>query len=472
MTAALGHTEKVNKKSAAHIKIVKRTPPAGNEQASEGRLQHSSDDTTALAEPAAIAVRMDPLDWTSFPDQASGGGTPPTTIANVKHILDAAGIRVRYNALKKRTEIVIPGHRGTDENYDNVALAHALSLVAQCGLPTGQVPTFIAALSDANAYHPVPDWIGSKPWDGTDRLPAFYKTLTETGDYPHELKCTLMRKWLLSAVAAALLPGGFRSRGVLTIQGAQGLGKTQWVGSLVPDPLRRAFVKLDHHLDAYNKDSIIGATSHWICEIGELDSSIKKDVARIKGVLTRDSDKVRIPYARAESEFPRRTVFAATVNRSDFLVDDTGNSRWWTIPVVDVDYEHGIDMQQLFAQLACDFRKGDQWWLTPEEERQLEQQNRHHRTASAIAERLMSLLDMGRIGESGLPAMTSTQLLLELGYAQPTNPQARECGAFLREHLGEPRRIHGEMKWRVPLRPRRFDEGSTPEREDRPDEFG
>jgi len=26
------------------------------------------------------------------------------------------------------------------------------------------------------------------------------------------------------------------------------------------------------------------------------------------------------------------------------------NSRWWTIPVVSINYEHGIDMQQVFAQ--------------------------------------------------------------------------------------------------------------------------
>lgn len=375
------------------------------------------------------------------------------TIANLKHLLDASGITVNYNVIKKVFDIVIPGHVGTDENAANVCLTHVTSLVAKCGLSTGQVGNYIAALGDANAYNPVADWIDSKPWDGTDRLAAFYATLTETHEYPHELKCTLMRKWLLSCAAAALKPNGFRNRGVLTLQGEQGIGKTQWVASLIPEgPLRNSVVKLDHHLDAYNKDSIIGATSHWICEIGELDSSMKKDVARIKGVLTRDYDKVRIPYAVHPSAFPRRTVFVATVNQSQFLVDDTGNSRFWSIPLMSINHKHGIVMQQLFSQLACDFRADAQWWLDAEEEELLEEQNKHHRTTSAIGDRLMSMIAIDRIGESSLPARTPTDLLIEMGYTHPTNPQAKECAAFLREHLGPPKRIQGQNKWRVLLK--------------------
>lgn len=168
--------------------------------------------------------------------------------------------------------------------------------------------------------------------------------------------------------------------------------------------------------------------------------------------LTRDYDKVRIPYAVHPSEYPRRTAFAATVNQSQFLVDDTGNSRFWSIPVTSINFEHGIDMQQLFAQLAVDFQAGAQWWLDAEEEALLDEQNKLHRTTSAIADRLMSLIDMDRVGEPGLPTRTPTELLIELGYVNPTNPQMKECAAFLREHCGESKRIQGQNKWRVALK--------------------
>ncbi len=201
----------------------------------------------------------------------------------------------------------------------------------------------------------------------------------------------------------------------------------------MPDAeLRDAVVKVDHHLDANNKDSILGACCHWLCEIGELESSMKKEVARLKGVLTRDSDKVRKPYARSESEMPRRTVFVATVNQANFLVDDTGNSRWWVIPVTAVNYHHGIDMQQLFAQLAVEFEAGAQWWLTAEEEQLLDQQNRHNRAISVIEDRLLRVLDLANRGADGLKAYTALEALEMIGVEKPTNSEAKECAGVLR----------------------------------------
>ncbi len=375
------------------------------------------------------------------------------TIANLRHLLASAGIVARYNVIKKKAEIRMPTHRGTEENLDNVSLAHVISLVAETGLPTGLVGNFIEVLADENAYNPVAEWIDSAPWDGVDRLPDLFATLTEAPDYPAVLKRILVRKWLLSATAAALKPSGFRCRGVLTLQGPQNLGKTQWVASLVSDPaLRDAVVKLDHHLDAYNKDSILGAVAHWICELGELDSSFKKNVARIKGVLTSNFDKIRRPYDRLPAEYPRRTVFAATVNRHDFLVDETGNSRFWVIPLVDINYQHGIDMQQIFAQLAVEYRAGAEWWLTKEEDGLLDDQNQGHRTLSVVAELLMAHLDLSEKRGSRMPAVTPIELLGLIGIDKPTNAQCRECGAFLREHLGPPKRINGLNKWRVATR--------------------
>jgi putative DNA primase/helicase len=240
---------------------------------------------------------------------------------------------------------------------------------------------------------------------------------------------------------------------VLTFQGAQGIGKTRWVLSLVPDDsLREMLVKDGHHLDAGNKDSILGAVTHWIVELGELDSTFKKDMARLKGFLTSDFDKIRRPYARTESEYPRRTVFFASVNQADFLVDATGNTRWWTIPVTKINYKHGIDMQQLFAQLAVDFRKGKEWWLNQHDEVLLEHHNRDHRSVSVIRERLMEMISPESTASNTHPAMSSIEVLRELGYETPTNQQCKECAAILREQFGNSVRIRGINKWHIPLK--------------------
>jgi putative DNA primase/helicase len=226
--------------------------------------------------------------------------------------------------------------------------------------------------------------------------------------------------------------------------------------------LKEAVLKLDHHLDAGNKDSLISAITHWVVEIGELDSSFKKDIARLKGFLTSDRDKVRRPYGRSDSEYPRRTVFCATVNDDNFLVDSTGNSRWWTIPVIAIIYRHDINMQQVFAQLATHLEDGMQWWLTSEEEALLELHNKKHRAVSVIRERILDALDLERIDESGLSAMTATQMLQSIDIKSPTNSQSKECASILRELLGEHKRIQGINKWRIPFKKEEWASANAP----------
>lgn len=395
------------------------------------------------------------VDLAKFPDQPRAGSNQPvSTVDNVAFLLDAAGIKPRYNEIKKQLEIEIPGHEGTDDNRDNATMTEIVSLAAKHGMPISSVPEFVGLIADRNAYNPVAQWIRSQPWDQTDRLADVVDTLEADPEYNQHLKRTLIRKWLLSATAAALMPKGFRCRGVLTLQGPQGIGKTSWLKSLINVPaLRDSVIKLDHHIDGGNKDTILGAISNWIVELGELESCFRKDISRLKSFLTTDADRLRKPYARAESAYPRRTVFMATVNDRNFLIDATGNTRFWTIPVERIEFNHGIDMQQVFAQLAEEWEAGAEWWLNQHEEAALEDWNRRHRAVSATVEKILDALDLDLIGKPNNPALTPTELLEKLGFKAPiSNPNAKDCGSLLRELLGPPKRIRGRDRWRIPFR--------------------
>lgn len=415
------------------------------------------------ANPTTLPVKTDnelplwqqqkPLDPRSFPNGERRSGQIPGTTRNEEHLLKSYGISVSYDVIAKRVVIDLPGWDGTLENADNVKMAIIVGLAEANNMQRSGIEEQVLAIADQNPVNPAADWMASNPWDGRDRLPEIFATLTTREDFPSDLKEVLVRKWLLSIVAAAFLNRNFRARGVLTLQGAQGLGKSSWVASLVSDPdVRDRIVKLDHHLDPHDKDSVLTAISHLIVEIGELDSSFRKDVARLKGFITRDFDKIRRPYARAASEYPRRTVFAATVNDSNFLIDDTGNSRFWTLPLVAINYDHGIDMQQVFAQLKVELDAGAQWWLTHDEEAQLAACNLDHRTISPIREAIIDLLNLERAEPFVEEVMGTNDVLRAIGIDQPRNGQNKEAAAILRELLGEPKKICGYMRWRVPLR--------------------
>ena len=395
-----------------------------------------------------------PLDPLTFPNPPRPGSSfPPATIPNINHLIASYGIAVSSNVITKKLQISLPNQPMNPDYGTSSAMTQIISLATLNGIAHGQIWSYVEAIGNNTPYNPVAEWIEGTPWDGFDRLPSMYNTLVTTEEFPVSLKHTLVRKWLLSAVAAALKPSGFKGRGVLTFQGPQGIGKTSWLMSLVPDSgLRDKVVKVGHHLDPSNKDSILGAIAHWLVEIGELDSSFRKDVARLKGFLTSDSDKVRRPYGRIESEYPRKTVFFATVNDNNFLVDSTGNSRWWTIPLMSINYQHHIDMQQLFAQLADEFKKGAEWWLATEEEAELAASNSNHQTQSVVRELITDALNLERKVDHKDTAMSAITLLRTMGIERPSNMQCKECGSILRELYGAPKKIQGSYKWRIPLK--------------------
>ncbi|MGM9516997.1 VapE domain-containing protein [Roseateles sp. DB2] len=343
--------------------------------------------------------------------------------------------------------------KSTVDNSEASAMTHVISLANLQGMATAYIPSYVAAIADEYQINPVADWICSMEWDGEDRLPALAATLVTADHFCLDLKLVILRKWLLSAVAAALSTKGFRCRGVLTLQGRQGIGKTSWFSSLVPAKFREDFVRVDHQMDPTNKDSVLGAITHWITEFGELETSLRRaELGRLKGFITRDSDKVRRPYGRSESEYPRRTVFCASVNDANFLIDHTGNTRWWTIPVVSVDARHSVDMQQVYAQLKVSFEAGEKWWLTEDEEHQLEEFNQAHKSVSAMREKLLELIDSNPLPYTLKERMTTPMLLRKLGYKQPRDRDFKEMTAILKELFGDGTKSNGYMCWNLAIR--------------------
>ena len=97
----------------------------------------------------------------------------------------------------------------------------------------------------------------------------------------------------------------------------------------------------------------------------------RSDVEAVKAYLSRDVERYRPPYGRAEVSEPRRCVFAGTTNRSDYLVDDTGGRRFWPVAVTRIDIEAlQWDRDQLWAEAVAAFRSGAPWWLIGEAEQE------------------------------------------------------------------------------------------------------
>src|SRR5207253_10045303 len=108
-----------------------------------------------------------------------------------------------------------------------------------------------------------------------------------------------------------------------------------------------------------------------------------------KAFLSQQLDKMRLPYAYADSSFQRRTSFFGSVNEDTFLADPTGNSRFWVLPVTNVNHEHDIDMQQLWAQVLTlwDGGQGEQHWMSQDDMASVSKSNAEFEVDDPIYER-------------------------------------------------------------------------------------
>lgn len=388
---------------------------------------------------------VNPFEWPNL----SSKSQPLNTIPNLRRLLDNYGFTVRYDVIRKDLVIRYPGQSGTQDNSRETAVNTVVSLCALNRLPKADAPGFLLNIGDANLVNPVMDFITSHPWDGRSRFNELIDTVQTREGYDRGLFAMLLRRWLISAVAAAAKPSGFWSKGVLVFQGEQSLGKTAWIRSLLPEGLRD-LIKIDATINPDNKDTIISAVSHWICELGELDGTLRKaDIARLKGFISQDVDQFRRPYARTEGKYGRRTVFFASVNPEQFLADDTGNVRWWTVPVTRVNSQHSIDMQQLWAEVFEWLNAGERWWLERDEEGALEIVNDNHRHIDPIEEIILGAYDCNASRDRKLAA---SDVLREIGFEKPTTGQSRTASKVLKAMFGEPKKNNGRLVFTMPPR--------------------
>lgn len=396
------------------------------------------------------------------------GKKPKATIQNLFEILKRIGAVYRYNVIRKKQEIEIKGRGYSMDNHDNAVLADVQDACARFEYPTDRLNSYLNKLCDLNQFNPVKQWVQQKPWDGTSRLEAFYETVTARGELEiidpddankttvGQLKQIVMRRWLVSAIAAAFEPFGVSAHGVLVMQGFQGIGKTLWFKNLLPQDMK---LTMDGAiLNLHDKDSIYIVLQHWLVELGELDATIKRsDFTQLKAFFGRDKDIIRLPYDQRPSTFPRRTVFFASVNPNEFLHDETGNRRYWTIQCEEIDHSHTLDMQQVWAEAFELYANGEGWHLTRLENYLLETHNEQFQARDPIEEQIKSFYDWSEEKPSRKEAeeladnyfKTSTQVCHAIGIAQPSKTETNRAAAIVRKLNGgiDRKRNYGKLLW-------------------------
>lgn len=263
------------------------------------------------------------------------------------------------------------------------------------------IASAVPMLASRRTIHPVREWLTGLAWDGVPRVGQLAVAL---GQAPDSFAATLLRRWLISAVARPMTPG-CKVDTVLVLVGQQGAGKSTFFSELAGEGWHT-----DSRVDVADKDGKLVMRQAWVVEWAELDSMRRaKDQEAVKAFLSARVDVFRRPYAREVQEAPRHSVVVGTTNNKEFLFDSTGSRRFWPIQLagrVDLQWVRA-QREQLWAEAVAAFRAGEQWWLTPDEDAQLVETNAEHEAQDVWADPVRDWLEEHR----GLQEVTVGQVL-------------------------------------------------------------
>lgn len=314
------------------------------------------------------------------------------------------GLKVRLNLVTKRIEVSGFGSESLFELYSRSNILGILPTilldnlrsdgVTGMGQGTKLIEQYIFNIADKNRYNPIHEMLEEFENDDEGNLAVLY-TLLGIND---EFDRLLVKKWFIQSVALAFndLENPISAEGVLVLQGSQGCGKTSFFRrmALKPEWFTEGAV-----IDVRNKDSVISALSTWICELGEIDCTLMREQSALKAFITRPLDRIRFPYAAAESELPRTTSLCGTVNPDKFLNDLTGARRYWVVSVENIlkkdlfslTDEQIKDIWGFFYHLYKEDKNA--FRLTDDERGQLESRNRSHNCELKYEAEVLELMD-------------------------------------------------------------------------------
>lgn len=229
----------------------------------------------------------------------------------------------------------------------------------------------LTAVLTRHSYHPIRDYLNGLTWDGVPRLDRII--IDYMGAEDSELNRAMSRKHFVAAVARVFNPG-CKYDYCLIMSGAEGIGKSTLLRVMGGKWFNDSITTLE------GKEGMEQLRRAWVVELGELSSIKRSDVEQVKAHLSKQVDIYRAAYARRVLEHPRQCVFCGTTNEALFLKGDTGNRRFWVIPVVAElrkyrDWNEAIrrDRDQLWAEAVHYYKQGEPLYLSEELEAQAKQ---------------------------------------------------------------------------------------------------
>lgn len=195
-------------------------------------------------------------------------------------------------------------------------------------------------------YNPVIDYLKKLQWDGTERIEDFLHRWMLADDSPYIRECSRL---IFAGGINRIMNPGCKMDDVVVLVGGQGTGKSTIVRMLAMDDTYFGEIKT-----VDGDKAVEQLAGKWICEIPELSAFTRaKEVESIKAFITRQKDSYRKPYDRNVDDRDRMCVMIGTTNNPAFLIDQTGNRRYYPVHVRSNAYDlyrHKAEIEDYIRQ--------------------------------------------------------------------------------------------------------------------------
>ena len=283
-------------------------------------------------------------------------GVPVNSLRNVRLAISRLGVQLSYNEFTQR-KCIAGLHEGYGEQLTDDAVNRVrLSIEERFDFrpPKDFFFDVVGDLARGAPFHPVRDYLDGLRWDGKQRVDEWLATYGGASSTDYSL--AVGRIFLVAAVRRIRNPG-CKFDEMLVLESPQGMDKSSALRILA---VRDDWFSDDLPLGADGKRVVEQTSGKWIVEAAELTGLTDRRLQHLKAMLSRQKDRARLAYRRLEDDYPRHFVIVGTTNDRSYLIDHTGNRRFWPVGVKRFDLA-GLrrDRDQLWAEAAAMEQRGE-----------------------------------------------------------------------------------------------------------------
>ena len=324
---------------------------------------------------------------------------------------------IRFNTFTQQIEIRQAPIQGLDRFYLTLAergYKVSKELAIDC----------LVQVANENSYDPVCEYLNDVAARNNpgyiDRLATTYLRPCDADTKEPTIYDEMLKRTLIAAVRRAFEPGAKHDTACV-LMGDQGAYKSSFWGCLGGPFFSDALG------DISTKDDLMVLHRSWIMEWAELDHiTNRKHAGLVKSFLSQSIDIMRVPYGKAVEAFPRRGIIVGSTNKSTgFLVDETGNRRFWVIPTTKTQQDQIdtaallLERDEIWSAAVHAYRNKESSHLPRAMEQQLTEENETYLVSSPWESVIREWL-----AKEGLIEVTTERVLRD-AIQKPTERQTR-----------------------------------------------